>query len=544
MHRAALLLALVPVVWSAPLAAREAVEASAPSALAVTLYRDPNRGTQEVMDRDLPRGFAMITEKRTVTLPSGQSTIRFTGVAEGMVAVSAIVTGLPGGTIEKNRNADLLSPAALVDGSLGNRVTVTRTNPATGEQKAEDAIVRTRADGGLVLQTGAGFEAVRCSGLPERLTFDRVPAGLSAQPVFSVDTRDPAGGTYTVELTYLAWGFDWQAHYVATIEEPGPRTKRDDEVMLRLMSWLTLLNDNGQSFPGAELLVVAGRLNVVSDFQGLADPPDARELALTCYPLGSTAAGSPVEDFKQLPMPPLPAPPPSGAIVVTGQRLARAEYNANSPMVSIDESSLAQEEALGDLKLYRVPEPVTVAAKSLKQVAFLDQDEVEGRLLYETACSPSDWQDEPSGADMLLLTVNDKAHGLGMALPTGAVTLFEPTSAGELLVGEQRLRDYAEGQDIEIELGRSAQVFAQCAAPGEPGSFAGGLLWVPLKLILTNANPNPAKVRLDLGQSGQWRYRRISGVTIKDGRAIVEVTVPGNSRREFTWEARSSNAPG
>ena len=71
MHRAALLLALVPVVWSAPLAAREAVEASAPSALAVTLYRDPNRGTQEVMDRDLPRGFAMITEKRTVTLPSG-----------------------------------------------------------------------------------------------------------------------------------------------------------------------------------------------------------------------------------------------------------------------------------------------------------------------------------------------------------------------------------------------------------------------------------------------------------------------------------------
>jgi hypothetical protein len=27
-----------------------------------------------------------------------------------MVAVSAIVTGLPGGTIEKNRNADLLSP--------------------------------------------------------------------------------------------------------------------------------------------------------------------------------------------------------------------------------------------------------------------------------------------------------------------------------------------------------------------------------------------------------------------------------------------------
>jgi hypothetical protein len=30
--------------------------------------------------------------------------------------------------------------------------------------------------------------------------------------------------------------------------------------------------------PDAELLVVAGTLNVVSDFQELADPPDARPL--------------------------------------------------------------------------------------------------------------------------------------------------------------------------------------------------------------------------------------------------------------------------
>ena len=362
MRRLALGCILLAAVWAAPLAAREAVEASAPAALAVTLYRDPNRGMHEAMDRDWPQGFAMITEKRTVTLPPGESTIRFTGVAEGMVAVSAIVTGLPGGTIEKNRNADLLSPAALVDGTLGNRVTVTRTDPATGEQVAEDAIVRTRADGGLVLQTSQGFEAVRCSGLPETLSFDRVPAGLSAQPVFSVDTRDPNGGTYAIELTYLAWGFDWQAHYVATLDEP----RRDDKMKLRLISWLTLLNDNGQSFPDAELLVIAGRLNVVSNFQGLADPPDARPLALTCYPFGSTAAGSPVEEFQRLPMPPLPAPPASGAIMVTARRMERADFAANSPVTTVDEAMLAQEEALGDLKLYRVPEPVTVAARSLK----------------------------------------------------------------------------------------------------------------------------------------------------------------------------------
>lgn len=521
-------LAFTPLLFalvSSPAGAREAVEASAPTALAVTLYRDPNRGVDDAMNRAWPRGFAMITEKRTVTLPPGDSTIRFTGVAEGMVAVSAIVTGLPGGTIEKNRNADLLSPAALIDGTLGNRVTITRTNPATGEGVAEDAIVRTRADGGLVLQTAQGFEAVRCSGLPETLAFDRLPAGLSAEPVFSVDTRDPSGGTYEVELTYLAWGFDWQAHYVATLEEPG----RDDDVKLRLMSWLTVLNDNGQSFPDAELLVVAGRLNVVSDFQSLADPPDARPLALTCYPIGSTAAGSPVDEL--LPPPPAPPPPPAmapQAIVVTGSRVARqAEFAADVAMK-------AEEEELGDLKLYRVPEPVTVAAKSLKQVAFLDQDSVEGKLLYRVRCSP--WEgDEAGPAEMLLATANDKRHGLGMALPMGGVTIFEPSPFGEQLVAEERIRDYAEGQEVELALGQSHQVFAQCEQlPADDQA--------PMKLTLTNANRNPVRVRVVLGPSGQWNMRGLTGVRVKDGEIIAEVTVSGNGRRELQWELRSPRA--
>ena len=499
MRRAAFLLALLAGVSTAPLAARETVEASAPAELAVTLYRDPNRGVDDAMNRGWPQGFAMITETRTVSLPPGESTIRFTGVAEGMVAVSAIVTGLPGGAIEKNRNADLLSPAALIDGTLGNRVTITRTNPATGEAVAEGAIVRTRADGGLVLQTAQGFEAVRCSGLPEKLTFDRVPAGISAQPVFSVDTRDPNGGTYTVELTYLAWGFDWQAHSVATLEESG----RGNDVRLRLMRWLTLLNDNGQSFPDAELLVVAGKLNVVSDFQRLADPPDARPLALTCYPIGSTAAGSPIDGLLP-PPPPAPLAPPMAAqaIVVTGSRIASADMAQEAAMKAV-------EEALGDLKLYRVPEPVTVSAKSLKQVVFLDQDEVEGRLLYKTACSPWDNQDEPIPAAMLLATVNDKRHGLGMALPMGGITVFEaPNDSGafgDQLVAEERIRDYAEGQDVELALGTSSQVFARCERPGGIDPHEVPARWTPVKVTLTNANRTPARVRVVLGASGQWQ---------------------------------------
>src|SRR3546814_16998396 len=65
-------------------------------------------------------------------MPAGEATLRFEGVAEGMIAVWAIVTGLPGGVVQKNRDAALLSPASLLDGSLGNRVHIRRPHRATG----------------------------------------------------------------------------------------------------------------------------------------------------------------------------------------------------------------------------------------------------------------------------------------------------------------------------------------------------------------------------------------------------------------------------
>lgn len=519
---------------AAPTAAqdRAVVDASEPTSLAVTVYRDPGRGLGGRMNADWPQGIAMISETRTVTLPPGESRIRFEGVAEGMVAVSAIVTGLPGGTIEQNRNADLLSPAALVDGTLGNRVRVTRTNPATGEEVASSAIIRTRADGGLVLQTQEGYEAVRCSGLPERLTFDGIPAGLSAQPVFSIDTRDASGGTYTVTLSYLAWGFDWEASYVATLHEG----RDSDDVRFDLTSWLTILNDNGQSFPGAELMAVAGTLNVTSDFESLSDPPTAEPLRLTCYPFGSTATGSPLpyfDDYYPGAVPP-PAPPPvayaaEAQVMVTGSRLRMADMAA--PV-------MAGEEQLGDLKLYRVPIPVDVNAQGMKQVAFLRAEGVEGAIVYEADCSPWNWlQAEPVAAGMRLETVNDEEHGLGVALPSGTISVFERGPRGELLVTEDSLRDYAEGQDVDITLGESVQVFAQCSTRGRADPFVEGAGWTRMQARLTNANPRPVTMRLFLGYPAQFTFRGVRDER-KNGQRIVEVVVPGNGTRAVSWQVR------
>lgn len=522
-------------VIATPLAAREVVDASAPVDLAVTIYRDPDRDQEDELDADDPRGLAMISETRRVTLPKGESTIRFEGVAEGMIGVSAIVTGLPGGTIEKNRNAQLLSPAALVDGTLGNRVTITRMNPATGRQVSETAVVRTRADGGLVLQTGQGFEAVQCSGLPETLTYDRIPAGLSAQPVFSVDTRSAEGGTYDVTLTYLAWGFDWQADYVGRMS--GERSGEQFE--MGLLSWLSLVNDNGQSFDNARLQIIAGELNVESDYEGLADPPVAEGLYLTCYPLGSTSDGEEPVMFAPPPPPSPAAPPPPialEAIVVTGSLLRAKDALADLPQVIT-----ATEEDLGDLKLFRVPGRVDVAAKGMKQVAFLNKDAVKARLLYQTGCDPDGWigdGGEPEPADVLLVTKNEDKQGLGIALPQGAMTLYEPTAGGERIGATTSLRDYARGQDIELDLPESRQVFARCAVVSRTGREE-DRKWTAMRSLLTNANPHPVTVRLQLGWAGGFDIRFPGKKPVlKNGYQTVEVTLPANSEKTFDWHLR------
>lgn len=132
----------------------------------VTVYRDMGRGEGR-MNLGWLNGYALISEKRRISLPAGKSVVRFEGVADGMIAVSAVVSGLPGGVEEKNRDATLLSPASLLDGSLGNRVHIRRTNPATGKVSEADAVIRSGADGAVVLQTAEGVEALKCSGLPE-----------------------------------------------------------------------------------------------------------------------------------------------------------------------------------------------------------------------------------------------------------------------------------------------------------------------------------------------------------------------------------------
>ena len=260
------------------------------SDVAVTVYRDPYRTGALVAN--WPGGYALITETRTISVPRGDSQIRFENVAEGLLPETAIVTGLPSGVREKNRDARLISPAGLVDAYLKRRVLLRRTDPATGKVRELTAIVQAGPDGGVILHTADGVEALRCSGLPERILYDGVPDTLTARPTLSILTRADRPITATVQLTYMAQGFDWSANYVGRLAPDGST--------IGLSAWLTVANGGQQSFRDARLQVIAGKPNKRENTP--PPPPPAAWLDLQCWPADVTST-YPKQVFTPLPLP-------------------------------------------------------------------------------------------------------------------------------------------------------------------------------------------------------------------------------------------------
>ena len=440
------------VLAAAPAGAQTIVTSAAPDRVAVTLYRDPGRDVGTAMVPAWLNGFALISETRRVTLPAGETELRFEGVAGGIVPQSAIVTGLPDGVVERNRDAYLLSPESLLDRSLGRRVQLRRTSQATGAVTEQEAVIRTGADGAVVLQTAAGYEALRCTGLPEMPVYDGVPRGLAARPTLSVRTRSSRPVAATVTLSYLASGFDWQANYVARLAPDGAHVD--------LFAWLVLASGDETSFVDADTQAIAGRLNREPVER---DEPAQRGLQLRCWPQATTS-DIPLEQLdRDRGGENLTAV--SAVTVINSEEIRLQGTTRTEDLINSLPEMMARQENLGDLKLYRIPEPVTVAAHSLKQVAFLERGGVPVEIVHRRTIYPG--EDDAEASHIVLLTRNRPEEQLGVALPGGRVQLFREEAGRALLIGQGEVRDHAVGEEVEIEIGEAPGVISRVtAAPG------------------------------------------------------------------------------
>jgi hypothetical protein len=523
----AALLGAAATAWAGASAAADIVSPR-PSALAVTIYRDEAIANPAAAEW-AGSGLGMISETRIVDLPAGDSRVVFQGVADGTLPQTAMLRDLPGQIVEQNFDFDLLSPGSLIGRSVDQRVQVVRTNPRSGRQTAEDAVLRSGPDG-AVLDFGDRTEALHCGGPPERLVFAQIPPGLTGRAALSTHVRVQQAGRYRLTLAYLTVGLAWNAAYVARVAPDGHH--------LDLSGWVTLANHDGASFTNATTSVVAGRLarQAVALAQRIVS-----HRAPGCWPMGNShhpqgdrlylaeaeemmlardEAKGMVMSYAMAPMAiPAPAPPPP------------------PPM--------ARQSDLGDYKLYTLDGPTTVAGRQTKQVLFLHQPDVAFDTVYVARLS-SQYANPlaiPSHPTEITLRLDNKpAKGLGRALPAGAVLLRQAQGGRDQVVGQPALRDVPVGEPFELVAGQASDVQARWSITEVKRFSRAGRngAAVSVTATLTNAGAGPVTAEVRDQVAGRRNYAVAAESQPHDTKAgdpVWRLDLPANGEASVTYTA-------
>jgi hypothetical protein len=473
----AFMFAVVPV--------RADIVSERPDGVALTLYHDGDLATLELLRveqnpgiRD--SGLAFITEKRTIDLPAGPAIVKFRGVASTMVPQTAVIEGLPAGVLEQDFDYDLLTPGSLLAKSVGETVRLVRTGSKTGKLKEESAIVRSGPDGAM-FEIDGRLEALRCSGLPEKLVFDRLPEGLTDTPTLSVRTVAPVAGRYTISLSYIATGLNWSADYVARIA-PG-----SDK--LALTGWLTIANFSATSFANVPVAVVAGRLETTGEDK--PTHPTPLLLATNCWPTKIDWATYPrpmsllARRLRGMPMQAMYAPSPVTAVGQQEMKMQAIEARQ-----------------FGDYKLYALPEPTTVAAQQTKQIQFLDQRAVHFERVYRYDVNGYSTQPDMEPRVSIVYKLRNRSEfGLGKPLPAGGVSVFDSGPEDvPVFAGRNRIGDMAVGLPVEVETGGARDVrvephLIESLTSGKSNARTATDLWE-----ITVENDKPFSIAFELRQ--------------------------------------------
>lgn len=454
--------------------------APAPAQVASVQIPPPSHNAQgEVAVTIYNNNLALVQDVRRLDLRSGRVRQEFPDVSAQIRAETVTLTGSGIGIVEQNFDYDLLSPQALMQKAVGETITLVRTNPATGAETRERALVLA-TNGGVVLRIGDRIEVLRDDGLPVRVIFDRVPENLRARPTLSVTLEVDRAGSRPVTLTYLTPGLGWQADYVALFDEAAGR--------MDVQGWVTLTNNSGTTYENASTMLVAGAVG-----QEGVQPQFRRGY-------------------------PPPPPGPSGPL-----RQAGTETSGR--------------ERLGDFYLYPLAERTTIANRQQKQVSFLDVNGAPAVRGYEFRNPWLGTTDQPVSAATVLRFSSSRDQGLGDALPAGTVRVYQRDARGNpQFVGESGIGHTPMGSDISLATGEAFDVKVHPVVTRRE-QVSWDISRTTMRFTLTNARPDP--VTVDLVQSGLWGDTRIIAQSQESDRRSADETlwrvrVPANGSAEVT----------
>ncbi|MGE4219014.1 MAG: DUF4139 domain-containing protein, partial [Alphaproteobacteria bacterium] len=321
------------------------------------------------------------------------------------------------------------------------------------------------------------------TGVPGRLVFDSLPAGLTERPTLyvAVDSESPRDATF--DLRYLTGGLTWRADYVAALA-PDAKT-------LDFSGFATITNTSGVAYRDAAVRLVAGSVNREAQ-------PMPRAAPVMAMMKTEDAAGAG------------PAPQP-----------------------------------VGDLHLYPLSGRLTLEQRETRQQALVGPVRVPVVRTYriEGGGAHLGRQDQPvdQNAAIRLTVVNDKAGGLGVPLPRGTVRVYGAADGGPVFMGEDGIGHTAAGEEVKLDIGTAFDIVAtrrqtDFRSEGLPKRVFESAHAIELR----NAKAEPVEVIVSESIPGDWTMLQESQKHEKptSGTARWTVQIPANGKTELTYRVR------
>jgi hypothetical protein len=392
---------------------------------------------------------------------------------------------------ELSFDLELLTPQILLERYIGKEITVIRTNPATGEERGEAAVVLS-ADNGVVLKYANRVEI----GYPHasRMAFPTVPGKLQDKPSVVASFINPVAGKQDLELSYLTMGLSWHADYALELNE------RDDH--LDIHGWVTVTNQSGTAYPNAILQLVAGDLNQVR-----------QSAPMPRYAMGMAKMAE-AADLRQ---------------------------------------DLKQEE-LFEYHLYSLDRPVTLAENQTKQVELMSATRISATKEFILAGSDYYYSGQYNDINRKLkpavfVEFRNKGEGLGIPLPAGAVRAYKKDPRGNVqFVGEDQIDHTPTDEIVRLKLGNAFDVtaekkqtdFKRLAGEARRDVQEGRVLESAFEILLQNARKEAVTVTIREPIPGDWQMVSESQphTRVSSNMAEWKVAVPARGRHLLSYRVR------
>lgn len=352
------------------------------------------------------QNLALIKKSQSVSLKKGVNEIVFDEVARQMRPESAFIFGDRIKILEQNYDYAGVNYVNMLNANIGKEVKTVRTNPSTGQNVYEKATLIAVDGANPVLQFDYGIE----TSFPGRVLFDKIPLGLNSTPVLKARVEVQEDGDKPLYLAYLTSGFSWEADYVAKV---------NDDKTLELLGRVSLNNNSGSAYDNVKVNLIAGDVNTVS-----------RMVMPRMWSLKSVEAMNAMTDSFA-----------AGAVVTTP-------------------------EALSGYYMYQIPQSTSLKDGQVKQVSFVNAPKVnylkEGTIFSTLSFGAEKTSFEDVNPSLICSFENVADDGLGIPLPKGKVSFYDYDKNGALqFVGEDTVDNKAEGQKIELKLGKFFDIYAE-----------------------------------------------------------------------------------